>query len=316
MPLKTLYPLLLKPALHTRVWGGRKLETVMHKTLPDAQPYGESWEMHDTAMVVNGALAGRTVGDLVKEYRADLIGAGNNPAEGMPLLVKILDANDWLSVQVHPDDEQAKMLEGDPRGKTEAWIVLAAEPGARLVIGVKQGTTREAMKQAITAGRLEDLLIYAEVRQGDVMFVQANTIHALGPGLLIYEIQQSSDVTYRLYDWNRMGLDGKPRPLHIDKGVQVSRIESVPPIVRHFDDGILVTCPYFTTTQHTLNGDAVTLQTEGHFQALTCVDGELEVSDGTTEMVLNHGQTGLIPAAIASFSMSGTGRVLRSFQPG
>lgn len=310
-----LYPLLLKPALHTRVWGGRKLETVMHKALPDAQPYGESWEMHDSAVVAEGSLAGRTVGDLVQELGADLIGTGGNPAEGMPLLVKILDANDWLSVQVHPNDAQAKTLEGDPRGKTEAWIVLAAEPGAKLVIGVQPGTTREAMTQAIQTGSLEELLVYAEVRQGDVMFVQANTIHALGPGLLIYEIQQSSDVTYRLYDWNRLGLDGQPRPLHIDKGVQVSRIESVPPIEHHPDDGILVTSPYFTTAQHTLNGETMSIATDGHFHALTCVDGQLDVSAGKTTVTMRHGQTVLIPAGLASFSLAGIGRVLRSFQP-
>lgn len=313
--MQPLYPLLLNPVLHPRVWGGRKLESILHKPLPDQQPYGESWEMHDTASVVNGPLAGRTIGDLVKMYGAELIGTGNNPAEGMPLLVKILDAADWLSVQVHPNDDQARDLEGDPRGKTEAWIILAAEKGAKLVIGVQPGTTRAGMARAIREGRLEALLVYAEVRQGDVLFVQANTIHALGPGLLIYEIQQSSDITYRLYDWNRPGLDGRPRPLHIDKGVQVSRLDSVPPIEHHAADGLLVTCPYFTTTQHTLNHQALTLATEGRFQALTCVQGKLTVSDGNTSIELQTGQSALIPAALPPVTLSGRGRMLRSCQP-
>ena len=117
----TLYPFLLNPALHVKVWGGRKLETIMGKQLPSAEPYGESWEMHDSATVANGSHAGRTLGDLLKEYGTALVGPKNNPADGFPLLAKILDPSDWLSVQVHPDDEQARQLEGDPRGKTEAW---------------------------------------------------------------------------------------------------------------------------------------------------------------------------------------------------
>lgn len=311
--MTALYPLLLQAALHTRVWGGRKLETVMHKLLPDSQPYGESWEMHDTAIVTNGALAGKTVGELVAQFGADLIGAGNNPAEGMPLLVKILDAADWLSVQVHPNDAQAKDLEGDPRGKTEAWIVLAADAGAKLVIGVTPGTDRAAMADAIRAGTLENLLEYAEVQAGDVLYVQANTVHALGPGLLIYEIQQSSDVTYRLYDWNRMGLDGKPRPLHIEKGVQVSNVESLPKVT-HPDGDVLVTGDYFTTWRQKLQDETQTLTTDGKFQAITCIAGELTLTAGDHILPLTIGSTALVPACIADYQVAGTGSLLRSSQ--
>ncbi|MCU0514835.1 MAG: class I mannose-6-phosphate isomerase [Anaerolineae bacterium] len=312
----SLYPLRLEPVLHPRVWGGTKLAGWLHKTLPGTQPCGEAWELHDTARVANGPLAGRSIGDLVQQYGTDLIGAGNDPAQGMPLLVKFLDAADWLSVQVHPDDAQALHLEGDPRGKTEAWIILAAEPGAKLVIGVQPGTDRATMTAAIQQGRLEDLLVYAPVQAGDVMFVRANTIHALGPGLLIYEIQQSSDVTYRLYDWNRPGLDGQPRPLHIDKGVAVSRLEAVPPIVHHPQDGVLVECPYFVTTQHTLDGTApLTLPTDGRFQALTCIGGHLALTAGEVSIDLAHGQSALIPAALPRLTLTGAGRVLRSCQP-
>lgn len=308
-----LYPLLLQAALHTRVWGGRKLETVMHKTLPDSQPYGESWEMHDSAIVTNGALAGKTVGELVKQFGADLVGEGNHPDEGMPLLVKILDAADWLSVQVHPNDEQAKKLEGDPRGKTEAWIVIAADPGAKLVIGVTPGTDRAAMAQAIRDGKLENMLVYAEVQAGDVLYVQANTVHALGPGLMIYEIQQSSDVTYRLYDWNRMGLDGKPRALHIEKGVEVSNLESLPPVT-HPEGEILVQSDYFTTWRHQLNNETQLLATEGKFQAITCIDGACTLTTGENIITMPTGSTVLVPACIPEFSLTGTGFLLRSFQ--
>jgi len=231
MPKPKLYPMLLDPALDLRVWGGRHLETVMGKTLPTAEPYGESWEMHDTSTVVNGALAGRTLGDLLATFGADLIGERNDPRKGIPLLVKLLDANDWLSVQVHPNDAQARELEGEPRGKTEAWYVIAAEPDAKLVIGLLPDATPASMAEAIRDNRLEELLVYANVVAGDVLYIPAGTVHALGPGVLVYEIQQSSDITYRLYDWGRMGLDGKPRALHIDKGIAVSQLGHLPPIV-------------------------------------------------------------------------------------
>lgn len=313
-----LYPLLLQPALHTRVWGGRRLETVMGKPLPTAEPYGESWEMHDTAIVVNGGYHDKTVAETLAIMGEALVGAGNPIDHGMPLLAKILDATDWLSVQVHPNDAQAAELEGDPRGKTEAWIVLDAEPGAKIVIGVEPGTTREAMAEAIRGNTLEDLLVYQDVRAGDVFDVAANTIHALGPGLLIYEIQQSSDVTYRLYDWGRLGLDGQPRPLHIDKGMQVAETRFVP-AVSHVDlaaDGVdLVRSAYFVTTQFQLHADALPIATGGRFQIVTCVAGEGVVQAGGGAVAFRKGQTLLIPAAIDSYSLWGQGRVLISHQP-
>lgn len=315
----SLYPLLLNPVPHTRVWGGRRLETELGKTLPTAEPYGESWEVHDTATVINGAHRGRTLGDLLREYGHELIGPDNNPADGFPLLLKFLDASDWLSVQVHPNDEQARLLEGDPRGKTEAWYVLAAEAGAKLVIGVQPGTSHEVMAQAIRENKLEDLLVYGEVTPGDVLFVRANTVHALGPGMLIYEIQQSSDITYRLYDWGRMGLDGNPRQLHIEKGVQVSNLDALPKI-EHVDDNAqtatVVECEYFITQRHRLTADEdLTLDTNHkRFQILTCVQGQAEIAAGTENLPLMHGQTALIPANLGAYRLRGEGVVLRSLQ--
>jgi mannose-6-phosphate isomerase len=317
-----LYPFLLQPALHVKVWGGRRLETSLHKALPTDEPYGESWEMHDTAAVVNGVHAGRTLGDLLKEYGHDLVGADNGPSEGFPLLVKFLDAQDWLSVQVHPNDEQARELEGDPRGKTEAWYVLEATPGAKLVMAVKSGTTRAAMAEAIRTNTLEDLLIYAEVGAGDVLLNNAGGIHALGPGILIYEIQQSSDVTYRLYDWGRMGLDGKPRTLHIDKGVKVSDVNRLPEIQHTAANKMpvvdVVHCPYFVTLLHQLtprNGTRITLDTGGRtFHILTCIEGKLTISAGADSVEVAMGQTALVPANQGAYTLAGEGRVLRSWQ--
>ncbi len=343
-----LYPLLLEPALHTRVWGGRRLETVMGKKLPTDEPYGESWELHDTSKVTNGEYAGRTLGDLLKEFGDKLIGTESDPTQGIPLLVKILDAADWLSIQVHPNDEQAAKLEGEPRGKTEAWVVLAAEPVGdkppRLVLGIKRGTTREELAQAIRDNTLENLVIYGDVETGDVLYVAAGTIHALGPGLLIYEIQQSSDTTYRLYDWARTGLDGKPRELHIDKGVQVANLETLPEIDHQRETKPLmdlVRGKYFTTLMFNLT-DQRPLQYFMHkeaprrfFHALTCIEGTFTVEamliaasgpvtdsrkflgPRTPAITVEKGQTVMIPAVFDMYRLTArtpNARALCSYQ--
>lgn len=317
------YPMLLKPALKVKVWGGRRLETLLGKALPTSEPYGESWEMHDSAVIANGELAGKTVGEALAEYGMALVGEGNDPAEGMPLLAKFLDAHDWLSVQVHPNDEQAHEMEGEPRGKTEAWLILSAEPGAQLVAGVKRGTTREQIADAIRQGHVQDHLFYAEVKAGDVLFNHAGGVHALGPGIVIYEIQQSSDTTYRLFDWNRLDLNGQPRTLHIEKGVHVIDFDEPPNIKHAADDDDspvreLVRCEYFVTLEHHLKPGPLetTVQTRGKFQILTALDTAVHVEAAGTEIVLEHGQTALIPAALTAFTMraDAPARVIRAFQ--
>lgn len=313
-----LYPLLLNPALHVRVWGGRRLEYTLHKRLPTDDPYGESWELHDTAAVANGPLTGRTLGDLLAEYGHALVGPENDPADGFPLLAKLIDAADWLSVQVHPDDQQARQLEGDPRGKTEAWYILDAQPGARLVIGIRSGTSKEAVGEAIRTNTLERLLVYAPVRAGDVLLLRAGTVHALGPGILVYEIQQSSDVTYRLYDWGRMGLDGKPRELHIDKGVAVAHLATLPQIRRVENDSAttpVVANEFFTTLLYRLDAAARMVQDTGsRFHALTCIEGSAAVEAGQTRVILNMGDSALVPASVPIYTLTGSGRVLCSYQ--
>lgn len=316
-----LYPLLLKSALHVKVWGGRQLETVLNKHLPTAEPYGESWELHETATVANGALAGRTLGNILAEYGHELIGSRNPLDEGFPLLVKLLDASDWLSIQVHPNDDQARELEGDPRGKTEAWYVLATQDDARLVIGVEPGVTRPEMAEAIRTNTLENMVVYAPVVPGDVLFVPAGTVHAIGAGILLYEIQQSSDITYRLYDWGRMGLDGQPRPLHVEKGVAVSTLDTLPRIKHTAEDTSLtvniVTSRYFTTLLHQLAGETdMMLDTYGRgFHALTCIEGAAVIYARESQTRFVMGQTALIPASLGAYTLSGKARVLRSFQP-
>jgi mannose-6-phosphate isomerase len=317
----SLYPFLLEPALHVKVWGGRRLESLMHKSLPTDEPYGEAWEVHDSSTIRNGPLAGRSLGEALKTHGAALVGPNFDPAEGFPLLAKLIDATDWLSVQVHPNDEQARELEGQPRGKSEAWYVLSAEPGAKLVIGVQPGTGRAEVAHAIRNNALNDLLVYTEVLTGNALYMPAGTIHALGPGLLIYEIQQSSDTTYRLYDWGRMGLDGEPRPLHVEKSIAVANLETLPAIKHSADNPLpivdIVQSPYFHTLLHQLNprnGPRITLDTEGRcFHILTCIEGEATLEAGDTSLTLSVGQTVLIPASAGIYMLSGTARVLRSF---
>lgn len=310
-----LYPFKMQPVMHARVWGGRRLAEVLHKALPDDQPYGESWEVHDTSLIANGPHAQRTLGSLIAELGAAVIGAHNPPEEGMPLLLKFLDAQQWLSIQVHPDDALARELEGDPRGKNEAWIILHADEGAQLIAGMQPGSTPKQLADAIARGTLEQHMVYYTPQIGDVLYVEAGTIHALGPGLLVYEIQQSSDITYRLYDWNRLGIDGQPRPLHIDKGLKVSRIESqLRPAQPH--DSTLLETPYFVVRRHALSSQQPqTVATHGYFHILTCVEGHASVSANDVETAMQHGETVLIPAGLVQFTLAGQGVVLHSHQP-
>lgn len=308
----TWYPLLLEATLHVKVWGGHKLGSEFGKTLLEDAPYGEAWELHDTSIVSNGIYAGKTIADLIREYGTDFIGTGFDPEEGLPLLVKILDATQWLSVQVHPDDEQAKELEGDPRGKTEAWIILATEPDAKLVIGMTPGTSQQEMADAIRDGTVEELLEYVTVHPGDVLYMPANTIHAIGPGIALYEVQQSSNMTYRLYDWGRMGLDGKPRELHIEKGVQVSNLETLPDVT-HPDGELLVDGKLFQTKRHIVNGNSLSFSTNGVFQSLSCITGTVQIEHPHARVELQKGQTAMLPAFAGAYNLSGTGTILRSY---
>jgi len=329
MTYTRLYPLRLTPALHPKIWGGRALQTTLDIDLPTSEPFGEAWILHDTATVSNGALRGAPLSDVIAAYGRDLIGVGNDPAFGMPLLAKFLDARDWLSIQVHPTDEQAAQLDGQPRGKTEAWYVISAQPGAQLIFGVRDDCTPDDLAAAIRDHALEALMRYIEVQPGDVLPVTPGTIHALGPGILIYEIQQSSDLTYRLYDY------GRPRELHVEKALAVSRLDRVPDVIHtRYDSGALVpiiTTPYFETMLHQLRvGDYAYLDTrKTHFHSVTCIEGSavLEWGEGAhargdrlaldsgESLDLERGQTALIPAALGAYRLRGSGRILRSYQP-
>ena len=234
MSSKKLYPLTFTPVFKDYIWGGRNLER-LGRDLPEGI-IAESWEIagHNdgTSLVDNGYWTGKKLTEVHTELGLDLIGHNNAWAQErgkFPLLIKILDANRPLSVQVHPEDDYALANEGNELGKTEMWVVLQAKPGAELILGVKAGTTPQNFRAGIESGALEPYLHYLPVKVGDHICVPAGTLHAIMDGLLIAEIQQNSNTTYRVYDWNRLGADGQARPLHVDKALDVINFEQVEP---------------------------------------------------------------------------------------
>ena len=213
-PTQHLY--VLEPQARERVWGGQRLR-------PQQPPIGEIWCAYGKSRVLNGPAAGRTVEDLTRDLSAKFVGdvVADRFPESFPLLIKLLDCADWLSVQVHPNDEQATRLEGPGyRGKTEAWHFIDASPGAMILAGVRQGTSRDELARAIRTGRILDVSPSIAVHPGETYLMHAGTMHALGPGLLLYEVQQSSDITYRVYDWDRPASAG--RELHVEQAVAVT----------------------------------------------------------------------------------------------
>ena len=211
-----LYPLLLRPQFHQRVWGAKNLAPVYSQQFSD--PVGEAWLTGEQCQVANGPLAGRTLAELTHEYGAELIGTAPDKSR-FPLLIKFLFPQDKLSVQVHPDDDGARR-KGQACGKTECWYVWSAEPGAKIGLGLKPGATKSEVERAIRETRMEELLNWIEVRAGEMFYVDAGTVHAIGPGSVLVETQQNSDTTYRLYDY------GRPRELHIEDGLAAVKEET------------------------------------------------------------------------------------------
>ncbi len=224
MSSTSLYPLRFEPILRRLIWGGRRLGNVLGKAIGDGNDYAESWEISDyrdwVSRVSHGPLAGMSLRLLVRERGEELLGARLAGSGTFPLLVKFIDAREVLSVQVHPNDEQGARISGD-RGKTEAWVVLDALPGSKIYAGLKPGVGRLELESAARNGSLAPLLHAFEPRQGDCILIQAGTVHAIGAGVLLAEIQQTSDATYRIDDWGRTGPDGKPRELHLAQAFEV-----------------------------------------------------------------------------------------------
>ncbi len=326
------YPLLFRPVLKDYLWGGRNLATKLGRALPAEGVVAESWEIaaHEdgVSVVENGPLAGRTLTQVHAELGIDLIGTNNAWAQArgkFPLLVKLLDAHSPLSVQVHPDDAYARAHEGNELGKTEMWVVLHAEPGAELIVGVKAGTTPVAFRQAIEQNRLAPFLHRVPVQAGDHVCVPAGTLHAIMGGLLIAEIQQNSNTTYRVYDWGRVGADGQARPLHVDKALQVIDFQQVepqivPPTLLAEGPGLrrelLCRNRYFTT-------ERVTLAAGAEFRGACTGEsleiwGVLEGEATVNELALDAVRFCLLPAALGNYVVTAkaTAALLRTYVEG
>ncbi len=321
---RRLGPIHLRASLHETIWGGENLRALAGKDVPQGKRIGESWETALDAIATNPPYADQTLGALTEHYGADLIGARAEAIFGarFPLLTKFLDAHDQLSVQVHPNDEYAATHEGGKLGKTETWYILQTEPGARVVYGLSRETTREEIRQAIASNTLEDVLRSVEVKPGDVIFVPAGTVHAICAGVALYELQEYSDITYRLYDYGRLQADGRPRDLHIEQGLAVMRyapqtLERVTPLAR---DGrrVLVGCHYFVLDEITLNGEHAGTVRPTSCQIVTALSGRCEIASEEGSVRLAQGETAVLPATIGAHTFiggDGETRLLRSWVP-
>jgi len=309
MPNVPLGLLRFEPILRRLIWGGRRLGTVLHKPVGEGNDFAESWELadyRDAVSVVNeGELAGATLRDLVHTRGRELLGPGLSAREQFPLLVKFIDAREVLSVQVHPDDEKGKRLAGD-NGKTETWVVVDAEPASLIYAGLKPGVTREQFRAAIENGQVGPLLHRFPARPGDCIMIEAGTVHAIGAGVLLAEIQQMSDATFRVFDWGRVGADGRPRELHIRAALESTDFARGPvnpltptrePVGEGNSRERLSRCPYFALERWTIARPAV-LGCTDRFTILMGMAGSAEVRHEMQRKRLGFGQALLLPAAV------------------
>lgn len=293
MPAITFQPLYMQ-----RIWGGRSLESVYARTLPvEDVPFGEAWEIVDRedaqSMVCGGEFSGMTLHDLWKWHRGEVFGEGLPLSERFPLLIKILDSADDLSIQVHPPASIAEKLGGEP--KTEMWFIADAKPGSKLYVGLRKGATRGSFEGSIADGRVAEQVHAIRPVKGDSIFIESGRLHAIGAGFLIHEIQQNSDTTYRVFDWNRTDSNGKPRDLHVAESVACIDFNDIEPEMDTPDGDTLAECAYFKTTLHQLaQGEKITNPLPDRFSLITVVEGCLEYAHHTGQtLLLPRGAEGL-----------------------
>jgi len=312
-----LKPLKLKAAYKDYIWGGEKLRTKYGKKT-DTTPLAESWELSchkDGLSTVDGSADGKTLASYIKE-NPECLGKACKGDE-LPILIKLIDACDNLSVQVHPDDKQAKEWENQ-NGKTEMWYVVQADKGAKMTCGFKNDLTKKELENAIKENTVEELLNTVISTKGDVFFVEAGTVHAIGKGNVIAEIQQNSNVTYRLYDYGRIGKDGKPRELHIEKGLAASNCKKAEqrkiPVCT--DSTRLVgSCEYFAVKEVKISGSQTFCADENSYHALIAVDGEAELITENSKQRIKTGETVFVPASLGEYTVEGKATVLLTRNP-
>lgn len=308
----------LEPQFRERVWGGQRLRA-------SDPPIGEAWIAFGDSVVATGPLAGRSLADLAAEHGPALLGSSVHGRYGrrFPLLAKLLDCADWLSVQVHPNDEQARRMVGPGEfGKTEAWFFLQTTPDARILLGVRPGTTAVELATAIREGRVAEVAAMVPIRGGEAVLIPAGTLHALGPGLLLYEIQQESDTTYRAYDWGRPQSTG--RKLHIEESVEVTTTDgpgepTSPVVAGATGTADAIDCPYFDLDLARVGAIPLPLDTGGRsFHILTAIDGAAEIEAGAEVARLERFETVLVAGATGTYRVraaAGSATLLKASVP-
>jgi mannose-6-phosphate isomerase len=301
---QTLYPLVLEPKLTQAIWGGDALVTKFHKHGDTNIKFGESWECWDENRIANGALAGKTVAQAREQLGAALLG-NIDQHRIFPILTKIIEARDWLSVQVHPDDGYAQRIEKQPFGKTECWYVLEATPHAELVLGWSHDTNRAEYERRVADGSLGEILRRVPVKAGEAYYLPAGSLHAIGAGITVFEVQQASDLTYRIFDWNRIGSDGKARALHVKKAADVldykqGARDALAPLTYNYAGlrrTVLIADARFTLERIVAGSEPSSLPTEERPLIIMALGTPLEVGIDRESIELGPYQTALIPAA-------------------
>jgi len=316
-----LYPLQFEPILKERIWGGTKLKTFLDKPIT-SNVTGESWEIstveNDVSIVANGSLKGKSLNDLINEFPEAVLGTKvyDQFEKQFPLLFKYLDAREDLSIQLHPNDELAKKRHNS-FGKTEMWYVMQADTDAQLILGFKEKSSPEEYIYNLNNKTLLTILDTKKVKQGDVFMLDTGTIHAIGAGIVIAEIQQTSDITYRVYDFDRVDANGKTRELHIDLALEALNYEKIQ-AQRFYSKtenvaNEVVNCNYFTTNFIPLEGNIEIHKNQTSFTVYMCVEGDFKLKFDNESYSYEKGDTVLIPAAITDFQLSGKASILEIY---
>ena len=316
-----VYPFVFNPILKEKIWGGTKLKTVFNKNI-SSDTTGESWELStvkgDVSVISNGEYKGKSLNDLISEFPEEVLGTKIYKQFGteFPLLFKFIDAKEDLSIQVHPNDELAKKRHNS-FGKTEMWYVMQADEGARIVVGFKENSSKEEYVENLENKTLLSILKEVEVKKGDVFFLETGTIHAIGAGIVIAEIQQTSDITYRVYDWDRVDAEGKSRELHIDlalDAINYSKRETEKTYSKQENkSNTVVDCPYFITKYLPLNGETSVEKTNDSFTVYMCMEGNFDLDLNESKWSYKKGDTILIPAAMKNFKLNGKATLLEIY---
>jgi mannose-6-phosphate isomerase len=310
---QSLYPIKFAPILKDKIWGGQKLKTILNKN-SDLPNIGESWEISDvegdTSVVSNGSLKGQSLKQLLETYKEDLVGPQNYRIfkNKFPLLIKFIDAKEDLSIQLHPNDELAAKRHNS-FGKTEMWYVFQADKDANLIVGFNQKMTSELYLKHLNDKTLTKILNFDKVKEGDTYFVEVGRVHAIGAGVMVAEIQQTSDITYRVYDWDRVDADGNERELHNDLALDAFDFDLEDNFRVSYDktenqSNEMVSCPYFTTNYLKVNKTLKKDNYHGSFIIYMCIEGEAKIlTDGFSESI-KKGETILLPAIIENYEIS------------